>query len=151
MNAYPGTTRSRAQVYALLAGAALTMLGIIGFFYNSDFTSNVHERDSIFGIFAVNGWHNLLHTAAGSLGLTAASSYASARTYAIAAGLALVAVAVWGFMVGDGHSILSIVPVNTADDVMHLLIGITGIAAGMATPAMADPTTTPAPAQFQSP
>jgi hypothetical protein len=146
MNAYPGTRRSTAQVYALLAGAVLTVAGIIGFFYNSDFTSNVHDHGSIFGIFAVNGWHNLLHIGTGMLGLTAASSYASARTCALTLGLAYIALAVWGFVVGGGHSLLTLVPVNSADNVLHLLIGITGIAAGMATPAVADPTTRPAPA-----
>ena len=34
-----GTSRTPAQLYALIFGAVLTVAGIIGFFYNSDFTS----------------------------------------------------------------------------------------------------------------
>jgi hypothetical protein len=136
-----GTRRSPAQLYALIFGAALTIAGIIGFFYNSDFTSDKSVRDAVFGILDVNGWHNLVHIATGVIGLIAASSYASARTYALFFGIAYIAIAIWGFILGDAGSILSIIPVNTEDSVLHLLIGVAGIAAGVATPAVADPTT----------
>jgi hypothetical protein len=140
------TRRSPAQLYALIFGAVLTIAGILGFFYNSDFTSDKSVRDAVLGILDVNGWHNVVHIATGVLGLVAAGSYASARSYAIGFGIVYVIVAIWGFIVGDGDSILSIIPVNTEDNILHLLIGISGIAAGMATPAVADPTTRSAPA-----
>ena len=130
-----------ARLYALVFGAVLVIAGIIGFFYNSDFTSNVHDRDAVLGILDVNGWHNVVHIATGVLGLAAAGRYSSSRTYALFLGITYIFVAIWGFIIGSGHSILSIVPVNTADNFLHLLIGIAGIAAGMATPAVADPTT----------
>ena len=136
-----GTSRSPAQVYALLFGAVLTIAGIIGFFYNSDFTSDKTVRDAVFGILDVNGWHNVVHILTGVIGLLAASAYASSRVYAIGLGIIYILVAIWGFIIGSGDSILSIIPVNTADNILHLLIGIAGIAAGMATPAVADPTT----------
>jgi hypothetical protein len=136
-----GTRRSPAQVYALLFGAVLTVAGIVGFFYNSDFTSDKSVRDAVFGILDVNGWHNVFHIATGVLGLVAAGSYASARSYALGFGIVYIAVAIWGFIVGDGDSILSILPVNTADNVLHLVIGVSGIAAGTATRSVAQPTT----------
>jgi hypothetical protein len=139
-----GTQRSPAQLYALIFGAVLTVAGIIGFFYNSDFTSNRAVHDDVFGILSVNGWHNVVHIATGVLGLAAASTYASARGYALGLGIVYIVVAIWGFVIGSGDSILSIVPVNTADNVLHLLIGITGLAAAAATPAVAAPTTRPA-------
>ena len=136
-----GTTRSPAQLYALIFGAVLTVAGIIGFFYNSDFTSNIHDRDAVLGILDVNGWHNVVHIATGILGLAAAGAYASSRGYALGLGVVYIVVAIWGFIIGDGDSILSIIPVNTEDNILHLLIGVAGIAAGMATPAVAAPTT----------
>ena len=48
-------------------------------------------------------------------------------------GLVYLAVAVWGFMIGGGDSILSIIPVNTEDNVLHLLLVLGGLAAGLAT------------------
>jgi hypothetical protein len=136
-----GTQRSPAQLYALIFGAVLTVAGIIGFFYNSEFTSDKTVRDAVFGILDVNGWHNVVHILTGILGLIAAANYAASRSYALGLGFIYIVVAIWGFIIGSGDSILSIIPVNTEDNILHLLIGIAGIAAGMATPAVADPTT----------
>src|SRR5437773_2847402 len=124
-----GTNRSPAQLYALIFGAVLTVAGIVGFFYNSDFTSDKSVRDAVFGILDVNGWHNVVHIATGVLGLAVAASYANSRSYAIGLGIIYIIIAIWGFIIGDGDSILSIIPVNTEDNVLHLLIGVAGIAA----------------------
>src|SRR5437867_12797823 len=92
-----GTKRSPAQLYALIFGAVLTVAGIIGFFYNSDFTSDKSVRDAVFGILDVNGWHNVVHIATGVLGLVAAGAYASSRGYALGLGVVYIVVAIWGF------------------------------------------------------
>jgi hypothetical protein len=125
-----------ARLYAGLVGAVLVVAGIIGFFYEADFTSDESVRDAVFGILDVNGWHNVVHIATGALGLLAygAGAYA-ARSYALGLGLVYVVVAIWGFIVGDGDSILSIIPVNTEDNVLHTLLGVLGLAAGAASPA----------------
>jgi hypothetical protein len=115
-----------------VAGAALVVVGIIGFFYSSDFGSPGNV-DAVFGILYVNGWHNVVHILTGALGLLAFSAgLHAARQYALAFGAAYIVVAVWGFIVGSGHSILSIIPVDTEDNVLHLLIGIAGLGAGLA-------------------
>jgi hypothetical protein len=132
---------SPARLYATVVGAVLTIAGIIGFFYSSSFGSP-GTVDEIFGIFAVNGWHNVLHLVTGLLGLAAAGYLA--RTYALAVGLLYVVIAIWGFIIGGGDSILSIIPVNAEDNVVHLIIGVLGLAAGAASPAAAR--TRPAPA-----
>ncbi len=125
-----------AMLYAGVVGAVLVVAGIIGFFYNAEFTTDESVRDAVFGILDVNGWHNLVHILTGVLGLLAygASVYA-ARSYASALGVVYLAVAAWGFVVGDGDSILSIIPVNTEDNVLHLLLGVGGVWAAYATPA----------------
>ncbi len=127
-----------ARAYSLLVGAVLVAAGVIGFFYESQFTSDESVRDAVFGILDVNGWHNVVHIATGALGLLAFAGGAyAARAYALGLGAVYIVVAIWGFIVGDGDSILSIVPVNTEDNVLHLLIGIAGLAAGAATAAPA--------------
>jgi hypothetical protein len=132
---------SPARLYATLVGAVLTIAGISGFFYTSSFGSP-GEVDKVFGILAVNGWHNIVHLATGLLGL-AAADYA-ARQYALALGLVYLVVAIWGFIIGSGDSILSIVPVNTSDNILHLILGLTGLAAGAATPVSVPARTAPA-------
>src|ERR687888_758727 len=129
---------SPARLYAMVVGAVLVAAGIIGFFYNSHFGSgdNVFGNDSsvkVFGILAVNGWHNVVHLATGALGLLAVG-YA-ARTYALGLGAVYIVVAAWGFIIGSGDSILSIVPVNTEDNVLHLALGVLGLVAGLASSA----------------
>jgi hypothetical protein len=128
--------KTPAMLYAGVVGAVLVLAGIIGFFYNAEFTSDESVRDAVFGILDVNGWHNVVHILTGVLGLLAygAGVYA-ARSYAMAVGVVYLIVAAWGFIVGDGDSILSIIPVNTEDNVLHLLLGVGGVWAAYATPA----------------
>jgi hypothetical protein len=140
--------RNPAKLYALVVGATLVVAGIIGFFYEAEFTDNKSVRDAVFGILDVNGWHNLVHIATGVLGLLAfAGGGYAARSYALGLGVVYIAVAIWGFAVGDGDSILSIIPVNTEDNVLHTLLGVAGIAAGLATPRPAPGAAAPRPAQ----
>jgi uncharacterized protein DUF4383 len=120
--------RGPARLYAGVVGAILVVAGIVGFFYEANFTSDKGVRDAVFGMLDVNGWHNVVHIATGALGLLAYSAGGdSSRLYAIGLGLAYIAVAIWGFAVGDGGSILSIIPVNTEDNVLHSLIGVLGV------------------------
>ncbi|HEX5763226.1 MAG TPA: DUF4383 domain-containing protein [Solirubrobacterales bacterium] len=121
-----------ARLYATLVGGTLLVVGIIGFFYSASFGSP-GEVDAVLGIFDVNAWHNLVHILTGALGLLVAG-YA-AREYALGLGVVYTIVAIWGFVIGSGDSILSIVPVNTEDNFLHLVLGLTGLAAGAATPA----------------
>ncbi len=142
-----GDRSSPSMLYAGVAGATLALAGIIGFFYNATFTSDESVREAMFGVFDVNGWHNVLHILTGVLGLLAFSAGAhAARTYAMAVGIVYLAVAAAGFMVGSGDSILSIVPVNTEDNILHLLLGVAGVGAALATPVEARASAPPAAA-----
>jgi hypothetical protein len=132
--------RSPAQIYALLFGVTLVGAGIVGFFYSADF-GDPGKVDGVLGILDVNGWHNVVHIATGLIGLAVAGSYGSARAYAIGFGAVYVAIAVWGFIAGDGSNLLGIIPVNTEDNFLHLLIGVAGLGAGFATPTVPAPST----------
>ena len=117
--------QSLATQFCLVVGAVLVLAGIIGFFYNSSFTSDKSVHDDVLGILSVNGWHNVVHLLTGAVTLAAARSMP--RTWAGVFGVVYLAVAVWGFIIGSGDSILSIIPVNSADNVLHLLLGLTGL------------------------
>jgi hypothetical protein len=136
--------RSPAQLYALIFGVVLVGAGIVGFFYEASFAvgdDTLVEREAVLGILDVNGWHNLVHILSGVIGLLVVGSYANARVYALAFGGIYILVAILGFIYGDGDSIFKIVPVNTEDNILHALIGVAGLGAGMATPAEPSPTT----------
>ena len=136
--------RSPAQLYALVFGFILVVAGILGFFYEASFsTGDDAPRSALLGILDVNGWHNVVHIASGVVGLATAGSYANARMYALGFGAIYIVVAILGFIYGNGDEIFDIIPVNTEDNVLHVLIGVAGIGAGMATPAEPAPTTAP--------
>jgi hypothetical protein len=132
--------RSPAQTYALVIGASLTVAGIVGFFYSSSFGEPGHT-DAVFGVLDVNGWHNLVHLLTGLLGLATARSYNAARRYAIGFGVVYALVAIWGLVIGGGEAILGIVPINSEDNVLHALIAVAGVAAGLGTSAVPRPST----------
>ena len=121
--------RTPAQLYALVIGGTLVFAGLIGFFYSTSF-GDPGEVDEVFGLLGVNAWHNLVHIATGALGLLALRYGAGgARTYAGVLGVVYVAIAIWGFIVGDGGEILGIIPVNTEDNILHLILGVLGLGA----------------------
>ena len=135
--------RSPAQVFALVIGLTLVAAGIAGFFYNASFaTGDDVPRDAVIGILDVNCWHNVVHIATGVAGLVLAGSYDGARLFALGGGALYLAVAVAGFIAGDGGVLLGLMPVNTEDNLLHLLIAIAGLGAGFATPAVEPPSVT---------
>jgi Domain of unknown function (DUF4383) len=135
-------SRSPAQVFALAIGATLVVAGIAGFFYNASFgTGDGTDRDALLGILDVNGWHNVVHVLTGAIGLFVAGAYDGARTYALGFGAIYLVVALLGFVAGDGDEILNLIPVNTEDNVLHLLIGFAGVGAGLVTPSTPAPST----------
>ncbi len=130
--------RTPAQLYALVVGAVLVGAGIMGFFYNSSFdTGEQVPRDAVLGLLDVNAWHNLVHIATGALGLATFASVVAARGYALGLGAVYLLVSAWGFVIGDGDVILNLIPINTADNVLHLLLAIAGLAAGAASASQA--------------
>jgi hypothetical protein len=110
----------------------------VGFFYSAAF-GKPGEVDDVFGVLGVNGWHNLVHLVSGLAGLAVWRSYRAARLYAIWFGALYGAIAIWGFVIGGGESILGIVPVNAEDNVLHLLLALAGVFAGIGTPVTPKP------------
>jgi hypothetical protein len=122
---------SPARLYATVVGGVLVIAGIIGFFYSASFGSP-GEVDDVFGILSVNAWHNIFHIVSGAIGLLVAG-YA-ARQYALWLGIVYLILTVWGFIIGSGDSILGFIPINTEDNILHLILGLLGVGAAVATP-----------------
>jgi hypothetical protein len=123
------STTSPARIYALVVGAVLVAAGVIGFFYESAFSSDESVRGAVLGLLDVNGWHNVVHIATGLLGILAARTLAGARTYCLLFGIVYAVVCLWGFILGGEGSILSIIPINTEDNILHLVLGVLGVGA----------------------
>ena len=128
---------SPARLYATLVGGLLVIAGIVGFFYSASFGGPGDVREAL-GIFSVNAWQNVLHVLTGAIGLLLAGF--AARRYALWLGLLYLVLAVWGFANGSGEPILGFLPVDAADNLLHLVLGLLGVAAALATPKPARPT-----------
>jgi hypothetical protein len=131
---------SPARLYCLLVGGVLVIAGIIGFFYEASFkTGDSIRADDVFGILAVNGWHNLVHLGIGALLLIGAGS--AARGTALFVGILYIVLCVLGFIatsdngigfIAENNTLIDLVPVNNEDNVLHLILGITGVIAAYA-------------------
>ena len=138
------TGRTPAQWYCLLAGGALLLAGIFGFLADATFDTGLTgtdndggnaggalQGDSFLG-FEVNGWHNLVHLLSGVLLLSAFAKRKSAKTVALAFGVVYGLVAIIGLI--DGNDVLGLIPVNAADNVLHIALSAAGILAALASP-----------------
>jgi hypothetical protein len=127
-NAYDDA-RTPAQWYCLLGGASLLLAGIFGFVADSGFdTGNGVDGGSFLG-FEVNAIHNLIHLASGLLLLAASRTRSLARTVAIGFGAVYGLVAVIGLI--DGEDVLGLIPINSADNVLHVALAALGIVTGL--------------------
>lgn len=126
--------KTLAQVYAMALGGVLVLVGLAGFLVEPSFgIGDSAERGTLI-LFDINGWHNVVHLLSGIVGLAMAATAAKARLFSIGYGVVYVLVTILGFIVGDGGLLLSIIPINTADNLLHLVIAATGIAVGLASP-----------------
>jgi hypothetical protein len=131
---------SPARFYATAVGALLVILGIVGFFYGSSFGSP-GTLDHTLGALRTNGWLNLLWATLGALGLLMAGTMS--RAYALAAGLLLTVLGVWGLALDPGQSILGFLPAAGADEALNLTLGILGLLAGLGTARRLQPLSQP--------
>src|SRR3954466_3415233 len=117
--------KTPAQIYSLAFGATLLLVGILGFIADSSFGSGGNVQGSDFILFEVNGWHNLVHIASGLLGLALWGTAAGGRAFACGFGAVYGIVTLWGFI--DGNDVLGLIPVDTADNLLHLAIASLGL------------------------
>ncbi|HEV3000879.1 MAG TPA: DUF4383 domain-containing protein [Solirubrobacteraceae bacterium] len=122
--------RTPAQWFCLLAGAALLLAGILGFIADATFDAGGELQGDSFLGFEVNGWHNLVHVASGLLLLSAFGRRATARTVALVFGALYAIVTLIGLI--DGNDVVELLPVNAADNVLHLVLSAAAILAALA-------------------
>ncbi len=129
--------RSPLQVAALAVGGVFLLVGILGFIpgitTNYDTMGFVgHESEAkLLGIFQVNILHNVVHLLFGVLGLAAAKAWESSRLFLVGGGAVYLVLWVYGLVI-DFESVANFVSLNTADNWLHLLLGVGMVVLGLA-------------------
>src|SRR5688572_11985272 len=127
---------SPVQAAAVLVGAVFLLVGVLGFIpgittgYDSLEAAGHESHAKLLGIFQVSVLHNIVHLLFGVAGIALARTAASARTFLVGGGAVYLVLWLYGLVV-DQTSQANFVPVNTADDWLHFVLGVGMIALGV--------------------
>ena len=127
------TGRSPAQMAALVYGVVFLFVGFAGFI--PGITTNYeelrvagHESEAmLLGVFQVSWLHNIVHLLYGIAGIALARSSSGARKYLLWGGVVYLVLWIYGLIVGQ-ESQANFVPLNTADNWLHLFLGVSMVA-----------------------
>lgn len=142
-------TRSPLQLAALVVGAVFLLVGILGFIpgittdYDALTFAGHHSEAKLFGIFEVSILHNIVHLLFGVAGLALSRRADTAKAFLVGGGVVYLVLWIYGLLI-DKDSAANFVPLNTADNWLHFVLGLGMIALGLLlsrTPAATAPRT----------
>lgn len=129
------TTRSNIQKAALAVGIVFLLIGILGFIpgitgnYDQLGIAGADSEALLLGIFQVSVLHNIVHLLFGVAGVAMAKSATGAYNFLLWGGVIYAVLFIYGLIVPH-DSAANFVPVNAADNILHLVlaIGMIGLA-----------------------
>jgi hypothetical protein len=128
------SNRTPVQSIAALVGIVFLLVGVLGFIpgittHYSDLSFAGHDSGAkLLGIFQVSILHNIVHLLFGVVGLALARTADGARTFLVGGGVVYLVLWLLGVVsAGDW------IPVNTADNWLHLVLGIGMLGLGFVT------------------
>ena len=129
--------RTPVQKVSALVGAVFLVVGIAGFIpgittHYGDMTFAGHDSGAkLLGIFMVSVLHNIVHLLFGVAGLAMAKTWAGAKNFLIVGGVIYLVLWLYGLVI-DKTTNANFVPINTADNWLHFVLGVGMIALGVA-------------------
>jgi hypothetical protein len=121
---------------AMAVGAVFLLVGVLGFVpgvttnYDAMQFAGHESGAELIGIFQVSILHNIVHLLFGVAGLAMARSTSGATAYLIGGGVIYLVLAIYGAVI-DHETSANFVPLNDADDWLHLVLGLGMIGLGM--------------------
>ncbi|RSD16375.1 DUF4383 domain-containing protein [Amycolatopsis eburnea] len=134
----PTRTRTPVQLAAVVVAAVFLLVGVLGFVpgittdYDQLSFAGHDSTAMLLGVFMVSVLHNIVHLLFAAAGLAASRTARGARTFLIAGGVVYLVLWLYGLLIDHGSD-ANFVPVNTADNWLHLGLGIGMIALGLLT------------------
>ena len=119
---------SRNRLVAYVFGVVYLLVGIAGFFIESDFLNKNSEKELIF--FEINGLHNVVHALVGiALLLAARAGYRAARSMNMVVGGTYLLLGIIGLFIATDTNAANILTLNGPDNALHfttaaLLLGV---------------------------
>ena len=132
----PAGNQDLLRLAARAVGVVFLLVGVLGFIPGvtsdySDMEIAGHESMAmLLGVFQVSVLHNVVHLLFGVAGLALSRTHSGARTYLVGGGVVYLVLWVYGLVI-DQASEANFVPLNTADNWLHLLLGGGMIALGV--------------------
>jgi hypothetical protein len=132
-----GAAKHPVRTAAQVVGAVFVLVGVLGFIpgitsnYDTMMFAGHNSEAKLLGLFQVSVLHNLVHLGFGVAGLALARSVSGARTYLIAGGAIYLVLWLYGLVI-DHKSGANFIPLNGADNWLHLFLGLGMIALGVA-------------------
>ena len=127
--AHTSAARTNVQKAALGVGVVFLLVGILGFVpgittnYDQLSFASYHSEAMLLGVFQVSILHNIVHLLFGIGGIAMAKTRSSARSYLLWGGVVYLVLWVYGLIIGH-DSAANFVPVNSADNWLHLVLGV---------------------------
>ena len=137
-----GYASTPIQKGALIAGILFLVVGIAGFIpglTQGDLGGAGNgSMAMLLGVFQVSVLHNIVHLLFGIIGLITARGIRTSRLFLIVGGIAYAVLWLYGLFTADQSSGANFVPLNTADNWLHLLLAVGMIVLGLALPPRRD-------------
>jgi hypothetical protein len=127
------------QAAALLVGAVFLVVGVLGFIpgmttdYDTLTFAGHHSEAALLGLFQVSILHNLVHLLFGVAGIASARTATAAKGFLVVGGIIYLVLWLYGLVI-DKDSSANFVPVNTADNWLHLVLGLGMVVLGLLLP-----------------
>jgi hypothetical protein len=125
------------QKASLVVGVVFLLVGVAGFV--PGLTTDVDSLQfaghmsgaMLLGVFQVSVLHNLVHLLFGVAGVALARSASSSRSYLIVGGVVYLVLWIYGLFFGDHAGSSNFVPLNQADNWLHLGLAVGMVALGL--------------------
>jgi hypothetical protein len=124
------------RLAATVMGGVFLLVGIVGFIpgvttgYDQLALAGADSEAKLLGLFQVSVLHNIVHLLFGVAGLAMARTVSAATTFLVGGGLIYLVLWLYGLIIGQ-DSAANFIPLNTADDWLHFVLGVGMIALGL--------------------